>query len=161
MDAEIAKLFLGYSESKLRQMREYVEACLGRLTEEQVWGRGGAHENAIGNLILHLCGNVRQWIVAGVGGAQDVRDREQEFAAQGGRGIRELTALLRETVADASRVLGTVTPQRLTEVIRPQHGPVTVLEAIYQVVGHFQQHTGQIIYATKIYAGEDLGLYKP
>ncbi len=112
-------------------------------------------------MILHLCGNVRQWLAAGVGGERDIRDRDSEFSSTGGSGAAELTSQLRQTVDHAVEILDGVSAERLLDEINPQSGPVSVLEAIYHVVGHFQQHTGQIIFATKIYTGEDLGLYRP
>lgn len=161
MDSAIAQLFLAYSGKKLQQTAGYIESCVVRLSDDQIWSRGAGHENSIGNLILHLCGNMRQWIVAGVGGEKDIRDRDAEFAATGGLSGAELIAQLRRTVDEASEVIRGVTAARLLDEINPQSGPVSVLEAIYQVVGHFQQHAGQIIFATKIYTGEDLGLYRP
>jgi hypothetical protein len=161
MDSEITRLFLAHSANKLRQMSGHIESCLDRLTDDQIWSRGAPHENSIGNLILHLCGNMRQWIGAGVGGEQDVRDREREFSTSGGWSGADLRSHLSQTVAHAVGILDAVTPARLLDEINPQTGPVSVLEAIYQVVGHFQQHTGQIIFATKIYTGEDLGLFRP
>jgi uncharacterized damage-inducible protein DinB len=161
MENTIAAVFLGSSIQRLRQMSSHIEACLGRLSDEQIWSRGGAHENAIGNLILHLCGNARQWIVSGVGGAKDTRDRDAEFAAKGKWTRTQLLTHLKETVDEAVTVLEQVTPERLTEIVTPQQHSVPVLEAIYQVVAHFQQHTGQIIFATKILSGEDLGLVRP
>lgn len=161
MENTIAAVFLGSSIQRLRQMSSHIEACLGRLSDEQIWSRGGAHENAIGNLILHLCGNARQWVVSGVGGAKDARDRDAEFAAKGEWTRTQLLTHLKGTVDEAVTVLEQVTPERLTEIVTPQQHSVPVLEAIYQVVAHFQQHTGQIIFATKILSGEDLGLVRP
>ena len=125
-----------------------------------MWARGGENENAAGNLVLHLCGNVRQWIVAGVGGAPDVRERDGEFNARGGVAAGELLARLHDTVEDASAVLGAVTAERLAERITVQKYEVSVLEAIYHVVEHFAMHTGQIMFATKMLTGEELGFYK-
>jgi uncharacterized damage-inducible protein DinB len=161
MDSALAQLFLSYSEKKLNQMTGHIETCVGRLSDDHIWSRGGSHENSIGNLILHICGNMRQWIVAGVGGEKDIRDRDAEFAAKGGSSGAELISYLRATVEQAKTVLEGVTAARLLDEITPQNAKVSVLEAIYQVVGHFQQHTGQIIFATKIYSGEDLGLQRP
>lgn len=161
MHSDVATLFLVHSRNKLRQMCEHIEACLVRLSDDQIWSRGAAHENSIGNLVLHLCGNARQWICAGVGGEPDIRDREGEFSARGGLSGADLTSHLKQTIDRAVATLDKVTAARLLDEINPQTGPVSVLEAIYQVVGHFQQHTGQIIFATKILTGEDLGLYRP
>ena len=156
----LAAAFLDFSSRKLRQLASRIETCLGELNEEQVWARGGENENAIGNLALHLCGNVRQWIVAGVGGLPDVRERDAEFAARGGPGIPELSQRLGATVADAAAVLDSVTPERLAERVTIQGYDVSVLEAIYSVVEHFSMHTGQIIFATKALTGADLGFYR-
>ena len=156
---ETARVFTGFSVRKLDLLTGRIESCLDRLTEEQVWARGSANENAIGNLALHLCGNVRQWIVSGVGGAPDVRERDAEFNAQGGASIADLKRRLRETVTDASAVLEKVSPERLLERIVVQNYEGTVLEAIYHVVEHFSMHTGQILFATKMLTGADLGFY--
>jgi uncharacterized damage-inducible protein DinB len=161
MHTEITKLFLVHSTKKLRQMCGHIESCLERLTNDQIWSRGAAHENSVGNLVLHLCGNARQWIEAGVGGEKDIRDRDSEFSTRGGWTGANLFSHLKQTVDRAVAVIEGVTAERLLDEINPQTGPVSVLEAIYQVVGHFQQHTGQVIFATKILAGEDLGLYRP
>jgi uncharacterized damage-inducible protein DinB len=161
MQGEVHELFINYSANKLRQMSSHVEDCIGRLTDHQIWSRGAPNENSVGNLVLHLCGNVRQWIGSGVGGAKDVRDRDSEFAATGGLVAEDLIARMKTTVAEAVAIIEGVSAQRLTDQITPQNHQVSVLEAIYQVVGHFQQHTGQIIFATKIYTGEDLGFYRP
>jgi uncharacterized damage-inducible protein DinB len=161
MDNTIADLFIDSSIKRLQQMASHSGACLARLSDEQIWNRGGANENAVGNLILHLCGNARQWIVSGVGGVPDVRDRDAEFAAKGEWTRDQLLAHLHQTVDGTIAVLKGVTAERLTEMVTPQNHTVPVLEAIYQVVAHFQQHTGQIIFATKLMSGEDLGLARP
>jgi uncharacterized damage-inducible protein DinB len=161
MHSEITKLFVLHSTKKLRQMCAHIESCLERLTDDQIWSRGAAHENSVGNLVLHICGNARQWIEAGIGGEKDIRDRDREFSTRGGLTAVDLLSHLKQTVDRAVGVIEGVTPARLLDEINPQTGPVSVLEAIYQVVGHFQQHTGQVIFATKLLSGEDLGLYRP
>jgi uncharacterized damage-inducible protein DinB len=152
--------FLEYSADKLRQLSGRIESCLGTLSEEQVWARGSENENAIGNLVLHLGGNVRQWIVAGVGGAPDMRERDQEFAARDAVPVPELVERLRATVAQAVAVLDRVTAERLAQRIVVQEYEMSVLSAIYHVVEHFSGHTGQIIFATKMLTGSDLGFYR-
>jgi uncharacterized damage-inducible protein DinB len=152
--------FLDYSAKKLRQLCSRIETCLGTLHQDEVWARGGDNENAMGNLVLHLCGNLRQWIVSGVGGQPDIRDRDAEFSAQGGVSAFELVQRLHATVEEAAAVVGAVPPERLTERIVVQKYDVTVLEAIYHVVEHFSMHTGQIIFATKMLTGSDLDFYR-
>ena len=131
------------------------------MNAEQIWARGSEQENAVGNLVLHLCGNVRQWIIAGVGGEPDRRKRDEEFAARAERPGPELAERLRAVdrgsgrgARAASRRSGS--PKRITV----QKYDVSVMEAIYHVVEHFSTHTGQIIFATKMLTSEDLGFYE-
>lgn len=152
--------FLKFSADKLEQLAGRIEVCLQKLDEDQVWMRGNENQNAIGNLVLHLCGNMRQWIVAKIGGEPDDRVRDSEFAARGGMAIPQLSLHLRATVSQAVAILRELPHHRLAERVRVQANEVTVLEAIYHVVEHFAQHTGQILFAAKLHTGEDLGFYK-
>jgi uncharacterized damage-inducible protein DinB len=154
------RLFLDCSIANLRKYTERIAVCTGKLDVAQMWTRGSERENAVGNLVLHLCGNVRQWIVAGVGRTPDTRDRDAEFGARGGLPAAELAARLRETVEQAVVVIDGITPERLSERLVVQGYDVSVLEAIYHVVEHFSHHTGQILFATKAFTGEDLGFYR-
>jgi hypothetical protein len=156
----IGELFLRHSTNKLTQMTGYVEACLLTLDGDRIWSRGGGAQNSIGNLVLHLCGNVRQWIGSSIGGEPDVREREKEFDPASRMETAELLARLNRTVGDAVGVLENFPAERLGEMVRTQDGERSALEVIYQVVGHFQQHSGQIIFATKLATGEDLKFYK-
>jgi uncharacterized damage-inducible protein DinB len=131
-----------------------------QLNDEQVWMREADTQNAAGNLVLHLCGNLGQWILAGVGGAPDTRDRDAEFEARGRVPIPELKRCLNAAVEAAAGVIEGVSAERMGQVVRVQAYEVTVLEAIYHVVEHFAQHTGQIIFATKLITREELGFYR-
>ena len=154
-------LFLAHSISKLTQMTAYLETCLLRLTPDQVWTRPNATQNSIGNLVLHLRGNVRQWIGSTLGGQPDVRNRAAEFAPSSQVAITQLLAELQTTIADALQILSSLPPEALPNRVTTQDGERAILEVIYQVVGHFQQHAGQIIYATKLITGQDLNFYAP
>lgn len=151
--------FLNYAAEKLDQLSGRIETCLGRLTPEQVWMRSAENQNAVGNLVLHLNGNVRQWILTGIGGAPDHRIRDEEFSARGGMGTEALGRLLRGTVEEALAIIRSLPHERLVERITIQGYDVTVLEAIFHVVEHFSGHTSQIIYVAKMLTGEDLGFY--
>jgi len=153
-------VLLEWCAAKLRQLAGRIVDCLGRLTEEQIWLRGNENSNAVGNLALHLCGNVRQWIIHGVGGAADVRRRAEEFAARGGPTSKQLAERLEATLGEAVAVIEKLTPERLAERVVIQNYDVTRLEAVLHVLEHFAQHTGQILFATKLLAGADLGYYK-
>lgn len=154
------QVFLDFSARKLEQFAGRIEDCLGRLDYEQIWRRGSEAENAVGNLVLHLCGNVRQWIGSGVAGLPDIRDRDGEFAARGGVEPDELRRRLAAAVGEAAGTIRGLDPRRLLEPVEVQHYRLTVLEAIYHVVEHFAQHTGQILYATKQMTKQDLGYYR-
>jgi uncharacterized damage-inducible protein DinB len=136
-----------------------IERCLERLSNEQIWWRPNEESNSIGNLVLHLCGNARQWIVSGVGGALDARERDAEFAQREAIERGELLALLRITLKDVESVLKTLTPETLLERRSIQGSDVDVLEAIFHVTEHFSMHTGQIIMMTKMLTSSDLRFY--
>jgi uncharacterized damage-inducible protein DinB len=154
------EIFIKFSADKLDQLHGRIQDCLGRLTPEQIWTRNSQNENAVGNLVLHLSGNVRQWIGSGVAGLADHRERDAEFDARGGKEPAELSELLNTRVAEVTAIIRAVPAARLTERITPQGHDVTVLEAIAHVVEHFAMHTGQIIFLTKMLTGQDLGYYQ-
>jgi uncharacterized damage-inducible protein DinB len=156
----VEALFLEFSVSKLRQFADRIETCLGKLSEEQIWARGQDHENAVGNLALHLTGNVRQWIVSTLGGNPETRDRDGEFGTRGGPGAAELSRNLRAVVEQAAGVISGLSGTQLTETYEVQNYRVSGVEVVYHVVEHFAQHTGQIIFATKMLTGGDLGFYR-
>jgi len=160
MEHTVETIFLEFSTRKLDQLLSRIRECVGKLDNEQIWMRHGDHENAVGNLMLHLSGNMRQWIIAGIGGQPDTRVRDEEFAARGGLDKSELMARLDGTVAEAISVLKALNPERLLETYQPQKYRVTILEGIYHVVEHFAEHTGQIMFVTKLLTGQDLGFYK-
>jgi uncharacterized damage-inducible protein DinB len=156
----IEDIFLKFSADKLEQLAGRIQDCLGRLSYDQIWLRSSDNANSVGNLVLHLCGNVRQWIGFGVGGQPDLRDRESEFAARGGLRPNELSQRLQTTISDAAGIIRNFAPGRLPESRTIQNCDVTVMEAILRVVEHFSQHAGQIMFATKLLTGQDLGYYK-
>jgi hypothetical protein len=153
----LEQILLPYAADKLAQYCGRVETCIDKLTPEQIWTRHAENENAIGNLMLHLSGNVRQWILHGVGGEPDHRQRDTEFASRGGLSPAELKVLLRSTVDAACGVIRSA--DRLEERRMIQKYDVTVIEAILHVVEHFSGHTAQIIFITKFLTGEELGFY--
>jgi uncharacterized damage-inducible protein DinB len=135
-----------------------IERCMEQLSDQELWWRPNDDSNSVGNLLLHLAGNVRQWIVSGVGNVPDVRKRQEEFDERGPIPRGDLAASLRAAVADADATLARLSPDSLLQPRRIQGFDVTVLEAIYHVVEHFSMHTGQIIFVTKMRKG-DLAFY--
>ena len=137
-----------------------IERCLEKLTDEQIWWRANEESNSIGNLILHLCGNARQWIICGVGGQPDNRDRDSEFAQREIISREELVSLLRTTLSEVQTTLRDLDPSVLLEHRKIQGNDVELLEAIFHVTEHFSMHTGQIILLTKMFTTSDLRFYE-
>ena len=161
MNDDVAQLFRDVSVQKLDRMHGFLNACLDRLDDEQIWHREGEHQNSVANLVLHLCGNMRQWVVFAVGKQPDVRVRELEFSTAGGLSVAQVRELFSTTVAEARGVIASVSAERLAERTVPQGDEVSVLDAIYQAVCHVHQHVGQIILLTKELTGKDLDLTRP
>jgi uncharacterized damage-inducible protein DinB len=137
-----------------------IRRCLDALPSDAVWRRDDEQSNSIGNLLLHLAGNVRQWIVSSVGGAPDSRSRSGEFEARDGADVETLFAALRRTLDEADAVIAALTPEQLLERRTIQGREVSVLEAVYHVVEHFALHTGQIILLTKRHAPGRIHFYE-
>jgi uncharacterized damage-inducible protein DinB len=146
---------------KLGQLCERAAACVRKLTPEQIWMRNSENENAVGNLVLHITGNIRQWLLTGVGNQTHPRNRDAEFAVRGADPARpdpeEMLAQLQVAAGEAVALIRALPAERLAERATGLRNPVTVLEAILHVVEHTSGHTGQIVYATKFLTGEDLG----
>jgi uncharacterized damage-inducible protein DinB len=135
-----------------------ITRCLKLLSEEDIWWRPNRASNSVGNLVLHLQGNVRQWIICGLGGQPDQRDRDREFAATGPLPRRALLAGLRKTVKEADQVLAKVSEADLVRAFSIQGFEVTGLQVVCHVAEHFALHAGQIFYVTKLRCGKDLRL---
>ena len=149
VDRDAGTAMIALSRRYLREYLTKIRLSVSVLDEHVVWARPNEASNSIGNLMLHLAGNARQWIVSGVGGAHDVRDRQSEFDQRISLSITSLIDRLEQTISDVDRVLASLTPADLPTRRRIQANDVSVLEAIYHVVEHFSMHTGQIILLAK------------
>ena len=136
-----------------------IESCLQKLTDEQVWWRPNSDSNSIGNLLLHLSGNARQWIVCGLGTEPDARKRQTEFDARDVIPRDQLLHKLTATIAEVDGVLASFDAARLLDEYRIQGTTTTALDAIFHVTEHFSMHTGQIILITKQLTAQDLHIY--
>jgi Protein of unknown function (DUF1572). len=160
-EAELASLFLEFSRNKLlNQYWPRLKACVEPLSAEQVWWRPNEASNSVGNLILHLNGNMTQWLVASFNKNEDRRNRPEEFAAEGGLQASELLSKLEATIAEAEKVLNRLTVEELLAPYEIQGYHVRGLDAVYQVIEHFGLHYGQIAYIAKSLSGKDLGFYR-
>jgi len=160
LEQNVPRAFIGDARSFLRE--EYlpkIERCLEQLTDEQVWWRPNPESNSIGNLVLHLCGNARQWIVCGLGGEADERERQSEFDERRILPRDELLTRLRTTIAGVDQVLASFDEAHLLATYPIQGTEATALAAIFHVTEHFSMHTGQIILLTKMLANRDLVFY--
>ena len=148
-DRDAATLMIALSRRYFREYLTKIRLSVSVLDDRVIWARPNESSNSIGNLILHLAGNVRQWIVSGIGGAADVRNRQAEFDQRDPIPGTELIDTLEATISDVDRVLASLKPEDLFTRRSIQANDVTVLEAVYHVVEHFSMHTGQIILLAK------------
>jgi Protein of unknown function (DUF1572) len=131
-----------------------IKHCLDQLTNEQIWWRPKPSLNCVGNLILHLCGNLRQWIVCGVGGGTDNRDRPREFSERAPIPKVEMLRKLDEIVGEAQAALRALRADHLLETRRIQATDQTALSAIFGSVPHFRGHTQEIVLMTRLQLGD-------
>jgi uncharacterized damage-inducible protein DinB len=160
-NSELAALFLQSSRKDLfGQCWPRMKTCVESLTTEQIWWRPNEASNSIGNLLLHLNGNARQWLVASFNRDEDKRNRPAEFAAEEGGTAAELLDRLGATLDEAAAVLDRLTVNELIAPYEIQGYHTRGLDVVYHVVEHFGMHYGQIVYITKLLSGKDLGFYK-
>ena len=159
-DQDPAAHFFQVSAVKLQHdFLPRLEAALTVIPEDLLWVREGRSTNSPGNILLHMAGNLRQWVIAGIGGMPDDRVRDAEFNTTGGLTKRELLVRVTTTVNEACSVLRSVSTSQSLDQRRIQVYDVTALEAAYHAVEHFSYHLGQIIHIAKRLSGADLRLY--
>jgi len=156
---EIASTFSRYAIEKLGDHFSQIRRCAALLSEEQIWFRPNSSSNSVANLLLHLAGNARLWIVGGIGGQPVERDRAAEFARRGGLSKQQLLEPLAAVMEEAYAVLKGVTDQTLVREYAIQKYRVSGIAAIVHVIEHFAFHTGQIVTTTKWLLDVDLSLY--
>jgi uncharacterized damage-inducible protein DinB len=163
MDAssELTQAFLSFSREKLvREMWPRLRAAVEGLSNDQIWWRPNDSSNSIGNLLLHLNGNVRQWILQGLGSIENVRDRDAEFNERGSVPLSDLVLALDRTLHEVDTLLENLSSEDLLRQHEIQvYRDVPAIDAIYHVVEHFAMHYGQILYISKLLRAEDLGFY--
>jgi uncharacterized damage-inducible protein DinB len=160
-DKNVTTLFLEFSRVVL--MEQYwprLRECVESLTDEQVWWRPNEASNSIGNLLLHLNGNIQQWLLTSFDNLDDTRNRPAEFAERQHIPAAALLEKLGGTIQKAVNVITRLTEADLCTTIQIQGYTVTGLNAVYHVIEHFGMHYGQILYITKLVSGKDLGFYR-
>jgi uncharacterized damage-inducible protein DinB len=134
--------------------------CLENMTDDQIWWRPNEQSNSAGNLVLHLCGNLKQWIVSGLGGSKFRRDRDAEFATREHVPKAELIAEIEAVVREVENEFRKFPTGQLLVRYPIQAYRVSALQAIYHVVEHFSYHLGQILYIYKLQTATDPGFYR-
>jgi uncharacterized damage-inducible protein DinB len=151
--------FISQSIHRIELNTPRIVKCLTELSEEEVWHRPNESSNSIGNLILHLCGNITQYIISSLGGETDNRQRDTEFAAMGNYTKVELQSLLENTINKAIDVIEDCDEDELLKIRSVQGFTYSGIGNIIHVTEHYSYHTGQIALLTKIMKNKDLGFY--
>jgi len=154
MENDLSGAFIAESRTVLSEGMHKIEHCIGQLEDGQLWWRPRPEMNSIANLMLHLSGNVRQWIVGGIGGAKDDRNRPREFSDRSNRPKTQLLGILQKTVAEADAVLAGLTAEQLLAPRRIQGFQTSVIGAIMSTIPHFRGHVQEIIHITRQQLGQ-------
>ena len=158
-DALFAKEFIKNACFRLDESLRMVELSLTKITEDQLWQKPNESLSSIGNLILHLCGNLTQYGVASLQGLEDKRSRDAEFAAKGGLSKDALLQKLATTVTEVKKSFETVPMERWVALERVQGFEFSGVGNAVHAVEHFSYHTGQIAFWVKLLNNEQLGFY--
>jgi uncharacterized damage-inducible protein DinB len=153
------KEFIDQSLYTINENTSKIKTCLRQLDEKDIWFRHNKHVNSVGNLILHLCGNIRQYIISSLGGALDIRERDIEFSTAGGSAKAELTAKWQDTMYEAVTIITHASPENLMRRREVQGSTRSGIGIILHVAEHYSYHTGQIIFLTKLLKNIDMGFY--
>lgn len=153
-DSELADAVGGELSNELAAALSKIAHCVVQLSDEQLWWRPAEGMNSIANLMLHLCGNLRQWVVAGVGGTDDTRQRQQEFDERGPIPQAELMERIAATVSEAMAVLNVTPREEFLRWRNIQGFDVSGLQAAVESVAHFRGHTQEIVHLTRMQLGD-------
>ncbi len=158
-EQQLTETVVAASRQVLADGMKKIEHCLKQLNDEQVWWRPNpeikqSEMNSIANLMLHLSGNIRQYIVSGLGGAADVRNRPLEFTDRSRRPKSEILETLRSTIADADAALAKLTAADLLSTRHIQASDVNATKALFKCLTHFHGHVQEIIHLTRNQLGE-------
>jgi uncharacterized damage-inducible protein DinB len=159
MEDLICRELINQSIKRMNQSTEKITACMKQLDEKDVWLSPNEHLNSVGNLILHLCGNIRQHIISALGGAKDIRERDLEFSTRSGFTKAELIKKLQDTAGQAVDTIKNLKCDDLLKKRMAQGISHTGVDSIIHVTEHYSYHTGQIILLTKLSRNIDLGFY--
>lgn len=160
MEASLKSLALQQFEKRVFD-ESYVRIfkCLSMIAEDQLWKSPNAEIPAIGSLVLHLCGNARQWILSGLGGEPDNRKREQEFQVHLNIKKADLIFLLENLRVNLRLTLQNLPEEALYQTYTIQGFKENGFSVMVHVIEHFSYHTGQITTLTKLLTNLSTGFY--
>lgn len=158
--SKIANEFIEQSVIYINENLPRIEKCLNELNDEEVWKRPNNSSNSIGNLVLHLCGNITQWVISALGREPDKRNRDSEFAASGGFTSAELKEKISSTINKAVSVINELDKKDLKKIRSVQGSEYSGVAIIVHVTEHLSYHTGQITFWTKCLKDKDMGYYE-
>jgi len=159
MSNEFLQEFISTITGLMDENTQKLKTCLDELEEPDIWKRPNQHSNSVGNLVLHLSGNIRQWIISSLGKQEDTRNRDGEFSAEGGYNKMQLAEKLFSTVEQAKNVITNISSEEILQKRKVQGNTVSGIEAIIHVTEHYSYHTGQVIFWVKLLRDKDLGFY--
>lgn len=159
MTEEFLQEFIDAATNYIDENTVKLKVCLDELEEGDVWRRPNEHSNSVGNLILHLSGNIRQWVISSLGNIEDIRQRDSEFAANSGFSKAELREKFFSTIAEAKKIIEKINPEDILKKRKVQGNAYSGVSIILHVTEHYSYHTGQIIFWTKLLKDKDLGFY--
>jgi uncharacterized damage-inducible protein DinB len=159
MTEEFIKEFIDQSLYRIDENTKRIEKCFDELEETETWKRPNESSNSLGNIILHLCGNIRQYAISSLGNIEDIRERDKEFSANDGYSKSELIKKLIRTVEEAKNTIQNISVHELLRKRQVQGFTYSGIGIIIHVTEHYSYHTGQIIFWTKVLKNRDLGFY--
>jgi uncharacterized damage-inducible protein DinB len=159
MDNTFYKEFIDQSIDRLNQNTDKIKSCMVQLDEKEIWFSPNGNLNSAGNLILHLCGNIRQYVISSIGSKPDIREREIEFSTKGGFTRAELVAKLHDTLEEAKSAILHTDQENLMRTRIVQGMTYSGVGIVIHVTEHYSYHTGQIIFLAKLLKNMDMGFY--
>ena len=159
MTPAFAKEFIEQSMYRIEESTKRVIKCLQEIDETEIWKSPNSNSNSVGNLILHLCGNIRQYVISALGGVKDARERDKEFSVKSGYSKSALLNELNQTVSEAAVIIKTLEEDDLLKTYSVQGFKLSGIGIIIHVTEHYSYHTGQIAFWTKQIRDIDVGFY--
>ena len=145
---------------RMDESMRMISKSLDLADDQDIWNKPNPSSNSVGNLMLHLCGNITQYVISSLGHNEDMRDRDLEFSTEGGLTKKELIAKLEHVITQAKEVISGTSQEELIRIRDVQGFSLSGIGIVLHVVEHLSYHTGQIAYWIKLLKNKDLGFYE-